>query len=40
MALVKANVSEEDITSIIRMERIRELGKLAVTSNWDYNTGR
>jgi hypothetical protein len=33
MALVRTNVSEERIASIIRMTRIGELGTLAVTSN-------
>jgi hypothetical protein len=34
MALVRTDVSEEHITSIVRVERIRELGTvLAVTSN-------
>jgi uncharacterized membrane protein len=34
VALVTANVSEERISSIIRVTRIDELGSLAVTSNW------
>jgi hypothetical protein len=34
MALVRTNVSEERITSIIRMTGIGKLGTLAVTSNW------
>jgi hypothetical protein len=33
VAFVRTNVSEEYIASIIRMERISELGALAVTSN-------
>jgi hypothetical protein len=34
MALVRTDVSEERIVSIIRVTRIGELGTLAVTSNW------
>jgi hypothetical protein len=33
VALVRTDVSEEHIVSIIRMTRIGELGTLAVTSN-------
>jgi hypothetical protein len=33
VALVRTDVSEERIASIIRVTRIGELGKLAVTSN-------
>jgi hypothetical protein len=33
VALVRPNVLEEPIASIIRVERIGELGMLAVTSN-------
>jgi hypothetical protein len=33
VALVRADVSEEFIASIIKVERISELGTLAVTSN-------
>jgi hypothetical protein len=33
VALVRADVSEESSASIIRVTRIGELGKLAVTSN-------
>jgi hypothetical protein len=32
-ALIRTGVSEERIASIIRVERISELGTLAVTSN-------
>jgi hypothetical protein len=34
VALVRTDVSEECIASIIRVTRINELGTLAVTSNW------
>jgi hypothetical protein len=34
VTLVRTDVSEERSDSIIRMTRIGELGKLAVTSNW------
>jgi hypothetical protein len=34
VALIRINVSEERITSIIRVTRISEIGTLAVTSNW------
>jgi hypothetical protein len=34
VALVTTEVLEEVIASIIRVERIGELGMLAVTSNW------
>jgi hypothetical protein len=33
MAVVRTDVSEERIASIIRVKRISELGTLAVTSN-------
>jgi hypothetical protein len=33
--LVRTDVSEESIASIIRMKRIGELGTLAVTRNWN-----
>jgi hypothetical protein len=33
VALVRTNVSEEGITSVIRVTRISEVGTLAVTSN-------
>jgi hypothetical protein len=33
MALVRTDVSEEHIASIIRVERISELGTLSVTSS-------
>jgi hypothetical protein len=34
VAFVKNDISEENIASIIRVGRIRELGTLAATSNW------
>jgi hypothetical protein len=36
MALVRTNISEEGITSIIGVDRISELGMLAITSNCYY----